>query len=62
MTVTPDDDRDGVDRPESDEIHENTRSSAEGVEETPETGDGTGASPGIIGRGEGVDPRYLGQR
>lgn len=57
----PQQDGDGVDRPETGEVHENTRSSAEGVEEQPETGDGA-PSPGLIGNGAAVDPRYTAQR
>ncbi|HVF06260.1 MAG TPA: hypothetical protein VNA20_15570 [Frankiaceae bacterium] len=66
MSVSPENDQDGVDqdgvdRPESGEVHGNTRSSAEGVEEKPDTGEG-GASPGLIGNGAAVDPRYTAQR
>ena len=61
-------DGDGVDRPETDEageageVHENTRSSEEGVEATPETNGPGEPAAGLIGNGEGVDPRYLAQR
>ena len=64
MSVSPENDRDGVDRPEPDGVHENTRSSAEGVEEAPDTesGHAAAASPGLIGNGAGIDPRDVAQR
>ena len=61
----PQKDGDGVDHPETDEVtevHENTRSSEEGVEATPETNGQGEPAAGLIGNGEGVDPRYLAQR
>jgi hypothetical protein len=64
MKVTPEKDPDGVDREDtSAELHENTRSSAEGVEEeaVPSGGEGEPAT-GLIGAGQAVDPRYVGQR
>ena len=66
MTTTPENDRDGVDRPESDEVHENTRSSAEGVEEPAISTEGDAAAGliggGASGKGEMTDPRYIATR
>jgi len=56
-------DRDGVDRKDtSAELHENTRSSAEGVEQSPVPDEGREPATGLIGNNQGVDPRYIGQR
>jgi hypothetical protein len=63
MSVNPENDGDGVDRDDqSAEVHENTRTSAEGVEETPAGTDGRDAAAGLIGNGMAVDPRNVAQR
>jgi hypothetical protein len=57
-------DPDGVDREDtSAELHENTRTSEEGVEQQGAPPDGQGEpATGLIGNNAGVDPRYIGQR
>ncbi|HEU0129690.1 MAG TPA: hypothetical protein VFQ85_01700 [Mycobacteriales bacterium] len=62
MSVSPETDPDGVDRPTDSDVHENVRDSAEGVEEAPVSGAGAEPSPGIIGNGGMTDPRYIAQR
>ena len=62
MTKLPEHDGDGVEaRDTSAEIHENTRSSEDGVEKAPVSTQGEPAT-GLIGAGKGVDPRYVSQR
>ena len=65
MSINPENDQDGVDEAPSTEVHENTRSSAEGVEEKPSS-DGDAATGliggGASGTGEMTDPRYIGTR
>ncbi len=63
MSVNPENDGDGVDRDDqSAEVHENTRTSTEGVEESPATATGDEPATGLIGNGAAVDPRYVIQR
>lgn len=58
MSVSPENDRDGVDRDEqSAEVHENVRESTDGVE-TPGDG-GEDTATGLIGNGKMTDPRFL---
>lgn len=67
MSVSPENDPDGVvgrDDDEAAEVHENTREGTEGVE-TPGDGSGAGGgdtATGLIGNGGMTDPRYLAQR
>jgi hypothetical protein len=64
MSVSPENDPDGVvgrdDDEQTAEVHENVRESSDGVE-TPGDGGGDTAT-GLIGNGGMTDPRYLAQR
>ena len=64
MSIDREKDPDGVDEAPSTEVHENTRTSAEGVEEQADTTEGRDAAAGLIGggasgKGEMTDPRYI---
>lgn len=62
MSVSPETDPDGVDRDDqSTEIHENVRTSTEGVEAAGDAAGEDTATP-LIGNGAMTDPRYLAQR
>lgn len=62
MSRRPANDQDGVDRQDaSDEVHENTRHSTDGVETEGAPAKGEPAA-GLIGNGEAVDPRLTAQR
>ena len=68
MTVSPENDRDGVvNRDTDDDVHENVREGTEGVETQAEGTDDREAAAGLIGGGasgvgEMTDPRYIAPR
>jgi hypothetical protein len=64
MSVSPETDPDGVDRPTESAEHENTRESTEGVEDVAVPGgeEQGKAATGLIGNGQMVDPRLIAPR